>query len=291
MFISLSYDMCCKSLGTALSLPADILTKNEQNILKDMVAHRYDGSRELGVVRLPSGETIAMGHVVNGICAGLNRYTELSLESWAPGASKKVDNLYAATLARDLADTTLAKKNNPANAYYGPGGSWDSNECPSTYTRSSNVITSKASDAQLLGDIDGLLLGYAVPQWARKKVRLGQLLRMYYSTGVCYDDSFASCKRYKKFTSLIDTDEGLYAQVVGVAEALYIKNSGNYPNVKKEDIAQISKEVVEKLQAYLGKHLMYLPSVSSSVSHHLTFPPSSSPHARIHRIALVVHAL
>lgn len=240
------------SAGTALpQLPVGILTNAEKGILKDMVAHRYVGSSEVGVVRLPTGETIAMGYVINGICAGLNRYTELSLESWSPGATRKVDNLYAATLAKDLAETALAKKNNPGNSYFGPGGSWNSDECPATYTRSSG-IDSKASDAELLGDVDGLLLGYNVPRWARKGVRLGQLLRMYYSTGVCYDESFVSCKRIVKYKDLIDNDEGLYGQVLGVAEAWYLKNKGNYPNVKKEDISQISKEVVTKIEAYLG---------------------------------------
>ncbi|KAK3711917.1 hypothetical protein QZH41_000898 [Actinostola sp. cb2023] len=144
-------------IGTAPALPNGILSSIEKAVLTKMVAHRYDGSRELGVVRLPSGETIAIGHVINGIAAGIYRDFEKSLKPWVPGATKIVDNLYAATLARDLAETALAKKNNPSNSYFGPGGSWKSDECPAIYTRTSNgVYSDEASDAELLGDLRGI---------------------------------------------------------------------------------------------------------------------------------------
>jgi hypothetical protein len=238
--------------GTAVPLPAGILSRKEKDVLTKMVAHRYDGSRELGVVRTPAGETIAIGHVINGICAGLSRDKQVSLAQWSPGANKKVDNLYGATISRDLAEALLAKKNDPSLSYFGPGGSWDSSKCPSRYTRSSGGNL-KASNAELLGDVDGFLLGYYLPQWVRRGVRLGQLFRMYYSTGICYDMSVASCKRSNKLKRLVESDpETLLDEISGIAEAFYLKNTASYPNVKKEDITQAAKTTIEKFFPYIG---------------------------------------
>ena len=55
-------------------------------------------------------------------------------------------------------------------------------KCPEDYQLNQGRV-SKATDAQILGDIDGFLLGYGVPAWKDKGVRLGQLLRMYYGSG------------------------------------------------------------------------------------------------------------
>jgi len=76
---------------------------------------------------------------------------------------------------------------------------------------------------------------------------------MYYSTGVCYDNSYASCKRFEKFKSITSDIEEIYGHISGVAEAIYVKNSASYPNVKKDDINQITKDVIQGLNDYLGK--------------------------------------
>ena len=217
-----------------------------------MIAHRYDGSREIGVVLTPSGKTIATGHVINGICAGLVRDKQISLVKWSPGAENEVDNLYAATISRDLAQAILKKKNDPSLPYFGPSGSWDDTKCPERYSRSSSVSTG-ASDAELLGDIDGFLLGYHLAPWVRKGVRLGQLFRMYYSIGICYDMSVASCKRYSKFKSLVN-NEGLYEEIYAVVEAFYIKDSASYPNVKREDLPGATRTTIEKFLPYIGEY-------------------------------------
>lgn len=149
-----------------------------------MLRHQYSGSREEGVVLAGSGETIAVGYLVTGIMAGINRKYEHLLTNYVSGATKEVDTLYAATISRILAETALANKNTPSNVLFGPGGSWDSTECPEEYTKSDSSV-SKASNAQILGAVDGYLLGSKIQTWGRE-VRLGQLLRMYYSTGKQY---------------------------------------------------------------------------------------------------------
>ncbi|KAK3726322.1 hypothetical protein QZH41_012746 [Actinostola sp. cb2023] len=64
-----------------------------------MINHRYVGPIEAGVVRTPSIDTVAMGHVITGICAGIRRNRRLSLAAWNNNAEDPVDNLYAATIA------------------------------------------------------------------------------------------------------------------------------------------------------------------------------------------------
>ena len=155
-----------------------------------MVKHRFEGQREYGVIRAPNNDTIAIGHVIYGICAGAARNTRQSLVAWDKDAEDPVDNLFSATISGTLTRTGLEAKNDPSRAYFGPGGSWNSSSlCPARYLKSA-AIKSNASDAQILGDVDGFLLGYKLKEWISKGVRLGQLLRMYYSSGVCYDPSF-----------------------------------------------------------------------------------------------------
>jgi hypothetical protein len=184
-------NLCFVILGSSEPLPDNVLTTEEKKVLTYMVKHSYVGPQERGVVRTPNNDTIAMGHVINGICAGVSRNKMQSLAQWNPNAEDPVDNLFAATISGTLARTGLDMKNDKGRALFGPGGSWIPNDmCPERYMNKGAAVISSASDAQILGDVDGFLLGYKLQEWNRKGVRLGQLLRMYYSNGVCYDRSF-----------------------------------------------------------------------------------------------------
>ncbi|EDO29847.1 predicted protein [Nematostella vectensis] len=175
-------------LGTSTPLPVGVLTTEERNALVKMTKHQFNGLVEEGVVRI-GNDTIAMGPVILGIIAGISRKSRVYLDTWSSDAEDPVDNLFTSTIAGDLARTGLRKANDANRALFGPGGTWNSLPCSSTYTVTTSQI-SDASDALLLGDVDGFLLGYGVSKWAKKGVRLGQLLRMYYSNGVCYDETF-----------------------------------------------------------------------------------------------------
>ena len=169
--------------GQANPLPDGVLNSEEKRVLTEMVTYNFDdiSNREGGVVLSPDGETIAMGHVITGICAGLVRDQSMSLNKWTAGAPLLVDNLYTATIAYDLAVSALVSSNSGSSNLLGPSGFWSPNmKCPKDYQLNQ---VSKATDAQILGDIDGFLLGYGVPAWKGKGVRLGQLLRMYYGSG------------------------------------------------------------------------------------------------------------
>ena len=173
--------------GQSDPLPAAILNSEEKRVLTNMVQYSYydNSKQQMGVVLTPDGETIAMGRVMMGICAGLNRDDSLSLTQWTAGAPLRVDNLFTATIAYSLARSALYKKNGDTSVLFGPSGHWTPNtQCPASCHLAGAV--SKATDAELLGDIDGFLLGHDIPKWKKKGVRLGQLLRMYYGSGI-YD--------------------------------------------------------------------------------------------------------
>ena len=178
-------DLWTQLCGTSDLPPDDILNVEEKRVLTNMIKHSFDDTtrQELGIVITPDDATVAMGRVITGICAGLNRDKSLSLKTWTSGATQSVDNLYAATIAYDLGESSLSYQNGSISVLFGPSGSWSPNtECPEVYRL--NMSWSQATDAEILGDIDGFLLGYDVPLWENRGVRLGQLLRMYYGSGI-----------------------------------------------------------------------------------------------------------
>ncbi|XP_078359694.1 uncharacterized protein LOC144644146 [Oculina patagonica] len=237
--------------GQSDPLPAGILNSEEKRVLTNMVEYSYDSNsrREKGVVLTPDGETIAMGRVMLGICAGLNRDDSLSLTKWTAGAPLRVDNLFTATIAYNLGRSALYKENDDTSTLFGPSGGWSPDtDCPALYRLAGTV--SKATDAEILGDIDGFLLGHGIPKWKKKGVRLGQLLRMYYGSGILYDTSYAKCRRNSKFKDLVDI-EILLEQIEGFAFAYYDKYTAQLPNVKKGKIVDISRDINDKFFAYI----------------------------------------
>ncbi|KAL9984710.1 hypothetical protein ACROYT_G007036 [Oculina patagonica] len=237
--------------GQSNPLPAGILNSEEKRVLTNMVEYSYDSnsSQEMSVVLTPEGETIAMGRVMMGICAGLNRDDSLSLTKWTAGAPLRVDNLFTATIAYNLGRSALYKDNGDTSTLFGPSGVWSPDtECPAQYRLAGTV--SKATDAEILGDIDGFLLGHGIPKWKKKGVRLGQLLRMYYGSGILYDTSYARCRRNSKFRDLVDAAI-LLEQIEGFAFAYYDKYNAQLPNVKKNKIVDISRDINDKFFAYL----------------------------------------
>ena len=172
--------------GKADPLPKTALNSEEKRILTRMVTHRINdrSNEEQGVVLTADDETIAIGPFMTGLCAGLMRDNSVSLQKWATGLQYVVDNLFAATIASDLARSALFGKNAGKTTLFGPSGTWSVNqECPEKYFLNGREVT-KATDALILGGVDGFILGQGLPRWKSKGVRLGQLLRMYYGSGV-----------------------------------------------------------------------------------------------------------
>jgi hypothetical protein len=145
-----------------------------------MLSHDVAGE-ETGIVKDLSGQYLAMGHVITGLSGGLHRNKSADIAPrWAVAAGEKMDNLYATTLAGDFGQTTvLANEEFLDRTLITPGtAGWRPNFVgPGT----------EATDAEVVGDIDGLVIGLAFEaadfraKWDKTKC-LSDFLLQYYTS-------------------------------------------------------------------------------------------------------------
>lgn len=155
---------------------------------------------EMGVIWSPSGP-VATGTMLAGLAAGL----EPQYVDWSQG---RVDNVWAATLAGDLGQTSLLKKKN--EPYVGPDGYFNSSVCPKEFYMRMSGTDNKYSHltvAEINGGLDGLIMGKFADEWqAKSEYTLSQILDRYYSPGgmISHDVHYSSCDRYTNYRSFID---------------------------------------------------------------------------------------
>lgn len=150
--------------------PSGELTQAALDALQRMTRHKLEGDVELGIATDSFGEPVALGHVLTGISAGQHRHRSIDLTpSWSLGAGELMDNLYATTIAGDLGQMAVYVSHRQATSYIGPG--------------------TDATDAELIGDIDGFLIGSNLARYTQGKslltagasgARLSDLLHEYY---------------------------------------------------------------------------------------------------------------
>jgi hypothetical protein len=150
--------------------PAGALTQKDLDTLKKMTLHTLKGAVELGIASDSRGQFVALGHVLTGISAGQHRNKSIDLTpDWSLGAGERMDNLYATTIAGDLGQMAVYVSHRGAKSYIGPG--------------------TDATDAELVGDIDGFLIGSNIGLYTGGKslskpgeggARLSELLHEYY---------------------------------------------------------------------------------------------------------------
>lgn len=150
---------------------ATSLTLWDYNDLENMLSANRDGA-QVGVVIDRQGNEISMGHVITGIIAGANRNEDYDFNTGLDGSvGKHVDNLYAATVTGDLGQSATLNWEGNQEGYVGED--------------------TEATRAELLGDIDGLLIGEAIsnPQYQTQEkllnhwnndIPLSEFLRNYY---------------------------------------------------------------------------------------------------------------
>ena len=142
-------------------------------ILRELVTHGFapkDQRRELGVIEA-GGDVVAIGHVLAGIHA-------------STGSKAR---LYGATVAGSLA---LAAVNRNAaktgtSTLMGAIGVWDRTMCPFKYRLKKTIKPGQhTTRAELLGNIDGFVLGRHMADWlsADPRLKLSTVLERYYGT-------------------------------------------------------------------------------------------------------------
>ncbi|XP_067828926.1 peptidoglycan recognition protein 6 [Heptranchias perlo] len=139
--------------------------------------HEVSSLGERGVVLTPDGTTVAVGHLIAGIEAGLKR----KVEHWSDVAGDRpvtVDNLYALTLAKDLGVAFVAHHLNRSQGLLGPDGCWDNVTSPQVFTGTGSW--SLATNALINGGMDGFILGDLLTELRAPLPKLSSVLRDYY---------------------------------------------------------------------------------------------------------------
>ena len=148
--------------------------------------------RETGVVVDDQSTPVNIGHVLAGIYAGLER------------EKKDYDTLFGSTIARGMLQFNV-KSSNP---FIGERGTWTPT-CPQKYYITPKSGKVSPSYAQMIGHIDGIVLGQQIPDILNKRpsLRLSLLLEQYYSAdGVQDFPQLKSAERFQRVKEIIATD-------------------------------------------------------------------------------------
>ncbi|EEC08684.1 hypothetical protein IscW_ISCW019090 [Ixodes scapularis] len=144
--------------------------------------------QEQGVVNIAGNTTLAvtMGHVLRGIVASKysvrdsaeNLLKLLKPYSDMPQGHSVIDHIYGPTLAGHLG--TLSSWSNTKVPIIGASGFWKTSMCPREFRVARKP--GKLTDAEILGALDGFILGTVLKRISKDRPRrLSQLLDMYYS--------------------------------------------------------------------------------------------------------------
>ncbi|XP_037076356.1 uncharacterized protein LOC119097420 [Pollicipes pollicipes] len=179
--------------------------------------------------------------------------------------SLQLNNIWAATLAGDVAQTALhyeGRGGNNAPAVLGPGGFWNSTYCPHEYSLASRASVTAMTNAEIYGGIDGYLIGSQLKDWShRSGFRLSSVLRMYYSAdGVSYDRRFRACDR---LTNLLNDDlikqDTLQTEAVNFGYAYYAADLGRMPMLVQDSLDEamtaLVQKVIDQLMRFAGNSM------------------------------------
>lgn len=222
---------------------------------------------ENGVIRTQWG-TVTAGTLIAGIAAGLEKRsvslrTLLSLSSRRNGyqnlpqvATVSVDSRWAATLAGDLAEVALLQVpfSPTEQATVGATGGWNSTVMPKWYFLKQRQNL-EATDAEIRGAIDGLILALNVEQWNNQvsNLKLSQLLRMYYSLDGVMGSGIMACNRMQTFQAIANYQQTLLAQTSAFAQVLEPEMQ-LVVTLSQASIANFSLSATNALINYLRKY-------------------------------------
>ncbi|KAK2916791.1 hypothetical protein Q8A67_001165 [Cirrhinus molitorella] len=185
--------------------------------------------KEKGVVLTIDGSNVALAPMLLGLQAGLQ---------------STIKDLYTVTLTNNLVASFLHHvQHEQSSIPFGTKGFWDSISSPMVYTLEG--LPSLATDAIIIGGMDGFILGSEVASSNIREQSLSDLLKSYYShqpdaTGLEASPRLISQNRRKNFKQLVSFSL-LKSQVV---QALTARRNLNESERKKLD--DVVKHGVDK---------------------------------------------
>jgi hypothetical protein len=210
------------------------LTTDDLRDLEAMSSHR-GGPPERGVAIDPLGQKVAVGHVLCGLSAGEHRNVAVGmLGGWLVGAALQhvagltLDNLYATTIAGDLGQSAvlvhLGKR-----SLLGP--------------------ESEATDAELIGDIDGCVLASNGALGGR---RVSDVLARYYWPAPPASGDVHAANRFRLFAPHL-TGSVLQDQTTRFARAFFVREDPRRGST--ESAAGEVAQILIQFRAWYGQKL------------------------------------
>ncbi|KAG7335039.1 hypothetical protein KOW79_001635 [Hemibagrus wyckioides] len=265
-------------LGPLSDTQSLVLKATLTDYISSVLKHWVVQDLEEGVVLTADGTTVALTPLLLGLEAGLKS------TSWP-----NVPGLYPLSLTKNLALSFLqhSQADPSTSSRLGPGGCWDNVRAPRVFSLSG--VASLATDAQINGGMDGMILGKHVAKPNKRMLTLSSLLRQYYnyqltSAGLDAAPALISQLRrsnFRKMISLVSLKKQLARSL-----SIYRRLDG-YRNKQKVDMDKGLKEFVHsymdcpaiiprcmwEAQPYRGTPILLSPPLSFLYIHH-TYEPS-----------------
>ncbi|XP_016304036.1 N-acetylmuramoyl-L-alanine amidase-like [Sinocyclocheilus anshuiensis] len=184
--------------------------------VSEVINHSLSESgKEKGVVLTLDGSNVALAPMLLGLEAGLQ---------------STIQGLYPLTLTHNLVASFLHHVHNEQTTVpFGTKGFWDSISSPKVYALSD--LPSLATDALIIGGIDGFILGSEVSTSNHRERSLSDLLKSYYSHQPDASPRLISQKRRMNFKKLVSFSL-LKRQMV---QALTVRHNLNESERKRLD--------------------------------------------------------
>ncbi|XP_012535365.2 uncharacterized protein LOC105836104 [Monomorium pharaonis] len=221
---------------------------------------------ENGVIKTTWGP-VSAGPLIAGIAAGLQpeivTLSELFPDEKDPNRKRNLsilslDNKWIATVAGDLAEVTLIQgpiTNGPKNnkLSVGVNGNWNSSTMPHWYFLQSNKNL-EFTTAEIRGDIDGFILAGKIEDLYSKvpRLRLSQILDLYYSPRGLFNSVIRACNRKTFFQTLI-SKETLTAQTY--CSSLVLEEYLHRATISDDKMKNFAKQATEELARYIEESM------------------------------------
>jgi len=201
--------------------------------LRDLTTYDVIGNgrqRERGVMEA-GGDAVAIGHVLAGIYAGFS------------------GKIYGATVAGSLAQVIVNRQKRMRNVaiQMGASGAWDRSSCPPEYVLREVITPGRhVTRAELLGDIDGFVLGTSLPDIAKydSALKLSQVFESYYGAG---SKELVWEKRAGIFKQLSGSEDLLASEIKRACESIRRKSAVVY---EKEDYEMFDAEAENAVSVF-----------------------------------------
>ncbi|XP_012252675.2 uncharacterized protein LOC105684120 isoform X1 [Athalia rosae] len=171
-------------------------------------------------------------------------------------SATKLDNIWVASLAGDIGEMAVYQGPIVGSAMaLGATGFWNSTMQPRTFYLTDHNGHLEATRAEIIGGIDGLIIGKNLEAWIDgfHSLRLSQVLDMYYShDGIAFDKNMKACQRAANFPHVAPRTT-LTEQAHAVSQILAHRNSDSY--IFPETLIKLSDYAVDKFSSYADQYL------------------------------------